>query len=368
MQFSFQIATKVLFGRGCIAENRDEFRKLGKRAVVVTGRNSGKASGALDDIEQALKDTGVEFTVFDGIDNNPSLENVEEAGKFAAGFKPDFIVGVGGGSPLDAAKAVATLAVNDMPPEELFKNSFAVRPLPIVAVPTTAGTGSEVTPYSIITRKDLQTKMSFGNADTFPKLAFMDAAYTETLSYETTVNTAVDALSHAIEGYLSRRSTFMSDVFAVEAMALFGECLEGLLKNKIDFNLREKLLYMAMLGGMVISHTATTIVHGMGYSLTYFLDIPHGRANGLLLAEYLKFNRDAVEEKTKKVLSLLGMASIEEFRKVTDTLMGNDLQLGEEQMEQFASLAMKQKSAGYNIKRVEKQDLIKIYRASCKGV
>ncbi|MCX7920780.1 MAG: iron-containing alcohol dehydrogenase family protein [Clostridia bacterium] len=364
MNYRFQIATKVVFGKGCITENKEELKKYGKRAVIVTGKTSAKTSGALDDVSAALNESGIEYTIYNEIENNPSLENVKEGGKVAAAFGADFIIGIGGGSPLDASKAVAVLAVNDIDPIDLYKNSFNSKPLPIIAIPTTSGTGSEVTPYSILTRNDMQTKMSFGNEDTFPRLAFMDARYTESMSYDVTVNTAIDALSHAVEGYISKRSTPMSDVFAREAIELFGKRIDNLVSNKIDYETREDLLYMSMLGGMVIAHTGTTIVHGLGYSLTYFKDIPHGRANGLLMKEYFNFNYEAAKEKIDKILKLLNMKDIEEFGALMDKLLGKAEKVNDEELYKFASLAMKQRSTSFNIRSVSEDDMIYILKKS----
>lgn len=366
MKFKYEIGTKILFGERCILDNPTELTAYGKRAMIVTGSNSGKLSGALDDTISVLVTAGIEYSIFSDIQNNPDLENINEAGKAARSFKPDFIIGIGGGSPLDASKAVAVLAVNELEPVELFKNVFKNTPLPIIAIPTTAGTGSEVTPYSILTRRDINTKMSFGNVDTFPKVAFMDPRYTESLPPEVTINTAVDALSHAIEGYLSKRSTPISDIYAVEAINIFGDCIKSLIKNKFNFELREKLLYMAMLGGMVIAHTGTTIVHGMGYSLTYFKGIPHGRANGILMKEYLKYNYDHAKEKIENILKALKMKNIFEFGDIMDLLINNDLKLSKVELELYASLAIKQRSASYNIREVTEEDMIRIMKDSTK--
>lgn len=362
MHFGFGIGTKVLFGKGCMAKNKDLLSKYGKRALIVTGKKSAKASGALEHVEEILKEYSIAYSVYDGVKNNPSLENVAEGGKVARDFKADFIIGIGGGSPLDAAKAVAVLAVNDIAPLELYKNVFENKPLPIVAIPTTAGTGSEVTPYSILTRDDMKTKMSFGNEDTFPKLALLDATYTESMSYETTIDTAVDALSHAMEGYLSKRSTPVSDVLALEAIKTFSECTKALTDNNIDFDIREKLLYTSMLGGMVISHTGTTIIHGLGYSLTYFKDIPHGRANGYFMREYLKYNYEAVPEKTDKILELFKVSSIDEFGYIIDKMIQNNLSLSSDEIRNYASLTMQQRSTSYNPRQVDESDLTNILK------
>lgn len=367
MIFKFIIGTKVLFGINCIDEHKTIFNEFGKKAVIVTGKTSAKASGALDDVVKVLNEYGIRYMIYDKVQNNPSLENVKEGGDLARAFSADFVIGIGGGSPLDASKAVAVLAQNEIEPLDLYKNVFKNRPLPIIAVPTTAGTGSEVTPYSILTRNDMKTKMSFGNEDTFPVAAFIDARYTESMSYETTVDTAVDAFTHALEGYLSKRSMPVSDVLAAHAIKLFGECTDSLLNKKLDLNIREKLLYMSMLAGMVISHTGTTIIHGLGYSLTYFKDIPHGRANGFLIKEYLKYNYEAVKDKIDNVLSLLNISSIDAFGEIVDSLLPQKEALSEDEINLYASLAMKQRSTSYNARTVMEEDLAKILKKAFEG-
>ena len=298
MQFTFQAKTKVFFGEDCLSANKASLAQLGSRALIVTGKTSGAASGALSDLEKILDDLGGAWALFDAVENNPSLDTVAAGAALAAAFSPDFIVGIGGGSPLDAAKAIAVLAVNDIRPVDLFNNQFTNTPLPVAAIPTTAGTGSEVTPYAILTRDDLQTKKSFGNELTFPAFAFLDAKYTASMPEEVAVHTAVDAFSHALEGFLNKRSTSMSDMISVASMGVFGECIPSLRARLFDKDTRERLLYMSMLAGIVISQTGTTSVHSMGYCLTYFKSVPHGKANGLLLGEYLKKSKPLLEIKS----------------------------------------------------------------------
>ena len=362
LQFKYYIGTRVIFEKNCVQLHKAELGKYGGKAFLVTGRRSAKESGAIDDISDVLEEQDIEYNIFDRVENNPTIENVAEGGREARNNKADFIIGIGGGSPLDASKAIAVLASNDIDPVALYGNTFESKPLPVIAVPTTAGTGSEVTPYAVLTRNDLQTKMSFGNEYTFPVLAFMDAVYTESMPYDVTVNTAVDALSHAVEGYLSRRSTPVSDIFAVEAINIFGLCLNRLITGSIDFETREKLLYMAMLGGMVISHTGTTIIHGMGYNLTFFKGLPHGKANGLLIAEYLNFNYEYSKGKIDKILKTLGMSCIKEFGDLIKSLMGCSLSLKAEEIEKFSFITMQQKSTSYNIRNVNDTDIKDIYR------
>ncbi|OGO81254.1 MAG: alcohol dehydrogenase [Clostridiales bacterium GWC2_40_7] len=361
MEFNYNIGTKVIFGKDCIRQNGQALSDLGKKALIVTGRKSARESGALDDVCVTLSGQGTEFVIYDRVENNPSLDNVGEGGRIAREYKADFVIGIGGGSPLDAAKAIAVLAANDMEPIELYSNNYRCNPVPIIAVPTAAGTGSEVTPYSILTRSDRQTKMSFGNDTTFPKIAFMDAGYTESLPWEVTVNTAVDALSHAVEGYLSKKSTPVSDIFAIEAIKSFGECLSSLIGNRINPDIREKLLYAAMLAGMVITHTGTTIVHGMGYNLTYFMGIPHGKANGFLMKEYFKFNYDYARDKTDRIFQLLNISTADEFGSIIDSLMPGRPKLSQEEVEKYSFITMQQRSTSNNQREVKKSDIEDIF-------
>lgn len=364
MYFKFHDPTKVFFGENVVNKNKALFKEYGNKAFIVTGRNSGKLSGALDEVTDVLNEQKIEYMIFEDVLNNPSTDNVKKAGMKAMEYKADFVIGIGGGSPLDAAKAVAVLAVNDIDPYKLFKNVFPTKPIPIIAVPTTAGTGSEVTPYSILTRDDMKTKMSFGNEHTFPVVAFVDYRYTKSMPYETTVSTAVDALTHAVEGYTSVRSTPFSDIIAKEVIRIFGKNKDNIINNNFDSRVREELLYMSMIAGFVISQTGTTIIHAMGYSLTYFKDVSHGTANGVLLKEYLKFIYDQLREKVDNVLDLMGVNNIEEVSALMKKILKYDIELNEKELDTFCDITMKLRSIKYNVKPLEREDAYKIFKES----
>ncbi|KNY27420.1 iron-containing alcohol dehydrogenase family protein [Pseudobacteroides cellulosolvens] len=366
-KFKFQSGTKVFCGSNCLFENKNEIIKLGKKAFIVTGKASGHKSGALSDIINILNEAEIKFEIFDKIENNPSLHNVKDGGTSCRMSGADFIIGIGGGSPLDAAKAIAILAVNDIEPIQLLKNEFTIKPLPIAAIPTTAGTGSEVTAASILTIPEYETKMSFVHEDVFPKVAFLDAKYTESMKRDIAVNTAIDAMSHAIEGYLNRTASPMSDIFALESLNIFGTCLENLCEERFDYDTREKLLYASMLAGLTIAQTGTTIAHGMGYSLTYFKDIPHGKANGLLLPEYLRYNYQVAQDRVESVLKALKLISIDEFEKTMRRLISNDINFSQEELKKYSSLAMKQKSTLKNLRTVTEEDMYKILDKSLRS-
>jgi alcohol dehydrogenase class IV len=366
MTHSIWYKTKVFFGKNALEENKGELLSYGKKAFIVTGGSSAKKSGAYDDIINVLSKLEIEFEIFNEVENNPSVENVGEGGRRAREFGADFIIGIGGGSPLDASKAIAVLAANDIPSLELYNGNFKNEPKPIIAIPTTAGTGSEVTQYSILTRKDKETKMGIGGENLFPKLAFVDPKYTNSLPYQITINTGIDALSHAVEGYLSKRSIPYSDALAEKAIKFFGECLNDLTEDNITETTREKLMYLSMLAGIVIAHTGTTIVHAMGYSLTYFHDIPHGKANGILLEEYLKFNYSDAKEKIDNIINLLGVSSIEDFGNKVKQLIDTKVEISADEIDKYAEKSFLSKNAKNNIVEVTKEDLIGIIRNSIK--
>ncbi|MDR0840063.1 MAG: iron-containing alcohol dehydrogenase [Christensenellaceae bacterium] len=306
MQFQFGMPTDIYFGRGAVRAHAEALR-LGKRAYIITGKTSGRSSGALRDVTEALRSGGIAYDVFEGIGNNPLVEQCYQLGAQVRRAGADFIIGIGGGSPLDAAKAIAVYAANDIPPERIFSYGYDNGVLPILAVPTTSGTGSEVTPWSILTDDAKQTKRSFGGPLTFPKAAFLDPAYTDSLPADATRNTALDALQHCIEGVFSLKASPYSDALALDAIRRFGACMPALERG--DFApIRDALMLISMMAGTVIANTGTTLMHAMGYSLTYFYDVPHGLANALVMPVYMaemqRYRPDAME----RVLGALGMS------------------------------------------------------------
>ena len=366
MQYSFFLPTQVIHGENCVRDNAQLVSRLGKKALLVTGRSSAKLSGAWDDVVAVLTDAGIEYEAFTEVEPNPSLANVTAGGNRAREYQPDFIIAIGGGSPLDAAKAIATLAVNDIPADELFSNQFAQRPLPIVAIPTTAGTGSEVTPYSILTDPKQETKRSFSVPEVFPVIAFLDYRYTMGLPVSVTINTGVDALSHLVEGYLSLRATDFSSLLAQRGIELWAQCIPALKAREFSAEVRDKLLVASTLGGFTISHTGTTLVHALGYSLTYYHGLPHGHANGVLMGEYLRFTAQSTPDRVEKVLGWLGLGSVDGFIALMDQLLETKLELSEAEIGQYAQKAMKTRNISFSQGQPTEEDLRQILSASCR--
>ncbi len=340
MSLKFFMPTKVCFGRNAVVDNASLLRALGSKALVVTGRRSAKVNGSLRDMEAALQAVDVPYAVYDAISSNPSIKQARDAAGVARSERADLIIGIGGGSPMDAAKAIAVLATNDVDDAGLFSGQFDRPVLPVVAVPTTAGTGSEVTQYSILTNDSIQSKSSIASGAIFPRLALLDPRYLEQLPPDVTANTMVDALSHAVEGYLSVKADSLSSVLARESMSLIGPCLKSLQQQPSPAT-RERLLYASMLAGMVIAQTGTTAVHAMGYSLTYFKDVDHGKANGLLMYEFLRFLDAHHEGRVADLLRYLGLASLSELKDCLQGLLSTELKLTSGEVELYSSIAIR---------------------------
>lgn len=339
--YKFQLPTIIYHEDNCIKNNNEIFNKCGKKAMIVTGRYSAKACGALDDITSVLEEEKISYVIFNEVENNPSIETVEKASISAKDFGADFVIGIGGGSPIDAAKAIAVLAVNEITGEELFNNQFE-NVLPIIAIPTTAGTGTEVTPYSVLINNKKNSKFSFGSNKTFPKYALLDVKYMESLKRNILLNTAVDAFTHSAEGFLCNKANPMSDTLAVQGIKIFGESLNELKSKEISKETKNKLLFASTLGGSVIAHTGVTIVHGMGYCYTYYKDIPHGVANGLLLPILMEYLKEERKDKIKVLLECLNCADISEFKTLLCQLIGEPPELSEEEIELYTEQSMLQ--------------------------
>lgn len=345
--FSYYMPVKIIAGENAVTNNPDALI-LGSRAMIVTGSHSGKASGALDDVTAILENRGIPYMVYDKVENNPSIESTAEGGDAARSFGADFIIAIGGGSPLDAAKAIAVYAAN--PPGDgfelydIFGGNYKVPPLPITGIPTTAGTGSEVTPYSILTLHREQTKKSFSSPDVFFKTAFLDGRYIVDLPLQTARNTAVDALSHLIEGFTNKRATAASDYIALEGLRVLGSSINILRDGTAPSELCTDFLWASTLGGMVIAQTGTTIVHSMGYPLTYHKNIPHGMANGLLLAEYMRRADKELPWKTDLYLEALDMDSIDEVESLLKELLPCDVTFTEEELTEWTKTTIQAKN------------------------
>ncbi len=365
-EYSYYLPTRVIAGSGCVRSHAGDVKAFGRKALVVTGRSSAKKCGALDDVASMLAENGQEMILFDKVMSNPTVACVFEGARLARSGKVDFIIAIGGGSPMDAAKAIALVATRDaVGPDTIFTTPITSSPvLPMVFIPTTAGTGSEVTQYSILTNDEGQTKTSLSSPVLFPRLAFLDSSYLAFVPHTTLINTAVDALSHSIEGMISVKATPISDALAVEGIRLIAACIPALRQGKLEKVDRERLMTASTLGGMVIAHTGTTIVHAMGYSLTYHHDIDHGRANGLLLGAFMNFTARQDDTVVGRILHTMGMEGVGDFSALMDELLGGKEKMEDSEFESYALKAVQTRNHGNCPVKPSVQDVVGMYRES----
>lgn len=306
---NFYVPVNIIMGKGCVRANASIFSNTGKRCMIVTGKNGAKRSGALDDLTATLASADIEYVVFDGIEQNPSYASCLAAAMEAKAAKAEFIIGIGGGSPLDAAKAIAVLtACSDTSAEALYSMKWDASPLPVIAIGTTAGTGSEVTSVAVITSPD-GLKKSFRAPTLYPVASFGDASYTMSLSPEFTRSTALDALAHCVESYFNRTANDISKTFATRGIAILVEMLEKTAvcdASSLSFKDREKLYCASIYGGLAISVTGTAFPHALGYFLSEQYDIPHGNACAIYLEKFINYNSVTVPYESEVLFSAIG--------------------------------------------------------------
>ncbi len=322
MDFNFFSPINVRSGKNCVEKNSALFREFGEKCLIVTGGTSAKKSGALDDVVIALSTEDIDWLIYDKITENPRLDHCHEAGQLAYEERVDFIVGIGGGSPLDAAKAVAVYAANpSFTQKDIYSQAPRNKALPIIAVGTTAGTGSEVGRVSVLTDPETNRKKSIAPNDCHPSLTFADPKYTHSMPFAITASTALDALAHVLEGYMSVKCTDMPTLFGEKAIALIWEGLTYLYNTKAlpDEALREKLYYGSLYAGLTLAYCGTAFPHPLGYVLTENYGIPHGKACAAFMGEFMEMAVQYTPERAEKALAIMN-TDIGEFKKIIEEL------------------------------------------------
>jgi alcohol dehydrogenase class IV len=363
MNFSFNLPVRIVSGPNCIQKNA-ELLSIGSSALIVTGKHGAKKSGALDDVTDTLSKQGIEYTVFDKITENPPLETCFEGGRLAADVGAEFIIGIGGGSALDAAKAIAAFAANQqISSMDIYSAEKRTNPsLPIIAIPTTSGTGSEANPYSVLSLPGGQKKKTFTAPDSWPKVAFLDGRYTYSLSREQTLSTALDAFAHAIESYLSPKSTEISTMMAYYASSHIWDIIKDDPEEYTEF-MHDRLMCASCAAGIAISITGTGFPHPLGYAITMLDGIPHGAACAVFEGDYIEYN----------MKSPIGKAKLLEFAEAHDTtveilakrlpeLSGVDLAFSEEEIARRVELIADAKNYVNSPYVISKDEMYDIYR------
>jgi len=304
--FEFRGAGRYIFGSGSLARLGGQAAMFGRKALLVLDPGLSEA-GLEKSVRDALTSDGVGAVLFQDFVQEPEPDEADAAGRTARKEGCDLVVGVGGGSAMDLAKAAAVLAVNDGKARDYLGVGLVPKPgLPTIMVPTTAGTGSEVTWTAVFTDRRAKTKGGINSPYLYPDLALLDPELTLTLPPEVTATTGLDALCHAIESFTSVKANPMSDMVALEAIGLIAEYLPQAVADGRNLEARENMLLASLLAGLGLANAGVTAVHALSYPLGAVYGVPHGLANALLLPHVMRFNCLGSPDKFALIAEIMG--------------------------------------------------------------
>ncbi|NLG85393.1 MAG: iron-containing alcohol dehydrogenase [Firmicutes bacterium] len=305
-EFQFFLPTQIIFGVGTLSKIGEETTRLGKKALLVTAAGTMRTLGYTAQVEKILEEHGIPYKVFEEVESNPSTATVELGVKLAREQGCDLIIGLGGGSAIDAAKAIASSAGLGIPILDLMREGMSKKGLPCIAVPTTAGTGAEVTHISVLTIKESKRKDGLRSPYNFPSVAIVDPSLTLGLPSYITAYTGIDALTHAVEAYTARAANPVSDLYARKAIILIKQYLRRAVFYGNDLEARKGMALASNLAGIAIAHAGTGAAHGIGMTVGGICNAEHGVVVGLALPTVIRFNLGTNLEKYKDVAELLG--------------------------------------------------------------
>jgi alcohol dehydrogenase len=303
--FTFESRTRIVFGDGAVARLEEQIGSLGEGAVLLVTDPGVRGAGLLERATAGLDAAGRRWHVFDEVEPDPLDTTMERGAAANAAAGARVVVGLGGGSAIDTAKGIALLATNGGRIRDYVgRDRVRAAPVPVLAVPTTAGTGAEVSGNIAVTDAESHTKLSVRSPLNQPPVAVLDPALLATLPTGVAAQTSIDALSHAVEGYLSRLASPMTDRMALEAIGIAVADLAAFVGDRGNIGRAGRLLYASMLGGMIISNAPTGVDHALGRALGGAFGVPHGQAVGLFLPPTLRFNAAALPHKLAALRAL----------------------------------------------------------------
>ena len=368
----FHMPVRLYFGTGEIRNIQNHINDdlNAKRPVIITDKGVVRA-GLTTSIVDKFKDV----IVFDEIEANPKSDTINEIASQIKQIKPDFIIGIGGGSPLDAGKALALLATNDGKIEDYEgKEKYKNDPLPFVAVPTTCGTGSEVTWVSVITDVQRKIKISVKGPKLYPALSVVDPDLIKTLPKQIIASTGLDALTHAVEAFLSKPATMITDIHAIKAVKLILGSIEDAYQDiSNNHQARENLMFGSCIAGFAFGNSDVTAVHCISEAIGALYDVPHGEANSIFLPYVLDYNMPACVDKMAILAREAGIQEsdntkasrqfIDLIKKLSARLQipnFSDLDIGKNQFNLIADMSFKNGSNPSNPREMEPSDYLNI--------
>lgn len=304
----FVIPNHTVVGTNVLSEAAPLLKKMGNKAFIVTGRHVA-VSDMMKQLTALLDENDIDCAIFDGITGEPTDTMIEKGVEMLKSSGCDFIIGIGGGSPLDSAKAIAAMAVNEGSIADYNGKEITGEILPLAAIPTTAGTGSEATKFTVITDSEKGIKMLLKGDVLVPKLAIVDSSFTVGAPKSVTSATGLDALTHAVEAYTSRKAFSMTDTLAVSAVKRIMKYLPIAYREPDNSLAREQMSIAALEAGICINNSSVTIVHGMSRPIGALFHVPHGMSNAMLLKECLSFAVSGAYEKFANLGRETGVAS-----------------------------------------------------------
>jgi alcohol dehydrogenase class IV len=380
MAFKFTLPGRTIIGDHALAESESIIRGLGKKAFVVTGKNVTK-SGAVKILTDYLTRWEIAFEIFNDITGEPTVEMIDAGVKRYLETECDFITAIGGGSPLDSAKAIAAMSVLDGKISDYMGKEIKGTFPPMVLIPTTAGTGSETTKFTIITDTEKNVKMLLKGDALLPDLAIVDSSFTITAPPGVTAATGMDALTHAVESYTSRKGNTFTDLFALSAVKRIFTYLPITYVDGSDQKAREEMITASFEAGVCINNASVTLVHGMSRPIGALFHVPHGISNAMLIKDCLEYVLDGCYDRFATLAKTIGaaddsmsekqaaeafIAELASLCKKLDipTLAEYGIKKDEfdSVVNKMASDAMASGSPSNTIKGIAKEDLLIIYK------
>ena len=374
------VPTHIITGKGALDEAKCYIKSYGKKALIVTGKHVVEST-MMQMLIDILDDIDVEYSIFDGITGEPTDCMIEEGIKLYQETNCEFLIGIGGGSPLDSAKAIGAMITNPGAIADYNGKEIPNMIPPVVAIPTTAGTGSEATKFTIITDTKKDIKMLLKGDYLIPNLAIVDYELGMTAPKSVTAATGLDALTHAVEAYTSKKATVMTDTLAVSAIKRIVRYLPIVYRDGTNEEAREEMAIAALEAGICINNSSVTLVHGMSRPIGALFHVPHGMSNAILLTKCMAFaainvtDRLAILARETKVANLEEsdtiaadkfLTKLDEICKICDipTLSGYgiDQDKYESVIEKMATDAVASGSPSNTRRDVTKEDCMKLYK------
>ena len=305
---AFYIPSVNLIGQGCLTEAIENTAALGfKKGIIVTDQVLVKL-GMVSQVQKLLAEKHIETVVFDGTQPNPTTKNVEDGLAILTANNCDFVISLGGGSPHDCAKGIALVATNGGQIKDYEGVNLSSKPqLPLVAINTTAGTASEMTLFCIITDEARHIKMAIVDKNTTPIMSVNDPSLMLEKPASLTAATGMDALTHAVEAYVSTAATPITDAVALKAITLIQQHLREAVNNGQNIEAREQMAYAQFMAGMAFNNASLGYVHAMAHQLGGFYDLPHGVCNAILLPHVQNFNAQVCPERLTDIAQAMGV-------------------------------------------------------------